>query len=47
LRKFYQEAPAGEPLAILGSSGFLEVAVNGGHAARSLGLKIGDAVEVK
>jgi S-adenosylmethionine hydrolase len=47
LRNFYQEVPAGEPLAILGSSGFLEIAVNGGHAARTLGLKFGDTVEVK
>ena len=47
VRQFYQEVPANEPLAILGSSGFLEIAVNGGNAAQLLGLKIGDAVEVK
>ena len=47
VREFYQEVPAGEPLAVIGSSGFLEIAVNGGNAAQTLGLKIGDAAEVK
>jgi S-adenosylmethionine hydrolase len=31
---------------ILGSTGYLEIAVNGGNAARALGLKLGDIVEV-
>jgi S-adenosylmethionine hydrolase len=47
LKRFYQEAPAGQPLALVGSSGFLEIAVNNGNAAQELGLKIGDVVEVK
>jgi S-adenosylmethionine hydrolase len=31
----------------MGSSGFLEIAVNGGSAARQFGLKIGDKVTVR
>lgn len=46
IRKTYQEVPAGEPVAVIGSTGFVEIAVNGGHAVRQLGLKIGDPVEV-
>lgn len=38
--------PKGEPLAILGSCGFLELAVNGGSAAQALGLAVGAPVEV-
>jgi hypothetical protein len=47
LRRIYQDAPAGQPVALAGSTGFLEIAINAGHAAQSLGLKIGDPVEVK
>jgi len=46
VKKFYQEVPSGQPLAMMGSTGFLEIAVNGGHAAKALGLKLGDVVEV-
>ncbi len=46
IKKFYQEVPTGQPLAILGSTGYLEIAVNGGNAAQALGLKLGDVVEV-
>jgi hypothetical protein len=46
IQKFYQEVPAGQPLAILGSTGYLEIAVNGGNAAQRFGLKLGDMVEV-
>jgi S-adenosylmethionine hydrolase len=35
---------AGEPVAIVGSSGFLEIAVNKGHAARALGVNRGAEV---
>lgn len=45
-REYYQQAPSGEPLALLGSSGFLEIAVNSGSAAHKLGLKVGDPVEL-
>lgn len=43
----YQAAPAGQPLGIVGSCGLLEVAVNGGSAARSLGLRVGSKVQVR
>lgn len=47
VRKLYQDAPRGQPLALVGSSGFLEIAVNGGDAARMFALTLGDAVEVR
>jgi S-adenosylmethionine hydrolase len=47
LKQFYQEVSPGQPLALLGSTGFLEIAVNGGNAAQRLNLKVGDPVEVK
>jgi len=47
IKEFYQQAPPGQPLALIGSTGFLEIALNSGHAAQSFGLKIGDPVVVK
>lgn len=47
LKRFYQEAAKGQPLVLIGSSGFLEIAVNGGNAARALNLKIGSVVELR
>ncbi|HYG34068.1 MAG TPA: SAM-dependent chlorinase/fluorinase [Clostridia bacterium] len=41
---FYQAVPAGKPVAVVGSSGYLEIAVNSGNAAQKLGLKIGSPV---
>jgi S-adenosylmethionine hydrolase len=43
---YYQAVRRGQPIAVLGSSGFLEIAVNGGSAARRLGLEIGVKVKV-
>jgi hypothetical protein len=37
----FAQGAAGVPIAVLGSSGFLEVAVNRGHAARTLGANRG------
>ncbi|MDE3065997.1 MAG: SAM-dependent chlorinase/fluorinase [Verrucomicrobiota bacterium] len=45
--EFYGAAPPGRPVAVMGSSGFLEIAVNGGSAARKFGLKPGDTVIVR
>ena len=42
----YAEAPPGEPLALWGSTGRLEVSVREGSARRALGLKRGDPVRV-
>ena len=46
LASFYSEAPLGKPLSVAGSSGFLELSINGGNAARKFGLKRGDAIKV-
>ena len=40
----YQEIPVGEPLAIIGSCGTVEIGVNQGNAKEKLKLKIGDPV---
>lgn len=47
LAEFYGAVPLEHPVAVLGSSGLLEIAVNGGSAARSFGLRIGDRVTVR
>jgi hypothetical protein len=46
VKAFYQSVPAGQAVAVPGSSGFLEIAVNGGSAADHFGLKTGDRVHV-
>lgn len=43
----YADAESGEAVALVGSSGWLELAVRDGHAASSLGLRRGDHVEVR
>jgi S-adenosylmethionine hydrolase len=40
----FAQGAAGEPIALLGSSGFLEVAVNKGNAARALAVNRGAEV---
>jgi len=47
IESFYQSVKIGQALAMPGSSGFLEVAVNGGSAVRKLRLKIGGGVELR
>ena len=42
----YADVPAGELLALVGSFGLLEVAENGGSAARTLGLARGAPIEL-
>jgi len=44
---YYQAVPKGKPVAVLGSSGFLEISVNGGNAARGLALRIGNVVTLR
>ena len=39
LRAFYRAVEPNSPVALVGSSGFLEIAVNGGSAAKALGLR--------
>ena len=43
----YSEVEEGSPLAIVGSTGFLEIAVNTGSAHQRLGLKQGDPIRVE
>ncbi len=44
LAQTFAQGAAGEAIAILGSNGFLEIAVNKGHAARTLGVNRGAEV---
>ncbi len=46
IRRTYGEVPSGSPLALVGSSGFLEIAVREGSAAEQLGLRVGDRVRL-
>lgn len=43
----YAQVGQGELVALIGSSGFLEISVNHGSAAERLGVHLGDAVEVR
>jgi len=43
----YDSVPKGKPVAVIGSSGFLEIAVNGGNAAQSLKIQVGTPVTVR
>jgi S-adenosylmethionine hydrolase len=43
----YENGRPGTPLALVGSRGYLEIAVNKGHAARTLSARKGDTVKVK
>ena len=47
LNRAYAESGTSEPLAIIGSFGLLEIAVNCGSAEEQLGLKRGDAVIIR
>lgn len=47
LKRTYWDAAPGEPLALIGSSGLLEVAVRDGSAAEELKLGVGDEVIVE
>jgi len=43
----YGQVSLGMPLCIIGSSGFLEVAINQGNATQTYGIKVGDLLEIK
>ena len=45
-KAFYQSVPTGQAVAVPGSSGFLEIAVNGGSAAKRFRLKIGHRISI-
>jgi hypothetical protein len=44
IRRAYSDVPMGQPIALINSSGLLEIAVRQGSAANLLGLKVGDGV---
>lgn len=46
LATHYQAVPTGKAVAVAGSSGLLEIAVNGGSAAQQLKLPVGDKIVV-
>ncbi len=46
LAKTYGDRPAGTCLALVGSHGFIEIAVNGGSAQKMLGCRNGDPVRL-
>lgn len=46
VRRTYSEAPSGSPVAVVGSSGFIEIAVRDGDAASTLGLSRGAKVRL-
>ena len=43
----YEGAPSGKAAGVISSSGFLELAVNGGSAAKKFRLKVGDPIMVR
>jgi S-adenosylmethionine hydrolase len=45
--RVYAEVGVGELLALVGSSGHLEIAVRDGNAAEALGVRLGDEVLVR
>jgi S-adenosyl-L-methionine hydrolase (adenosine-forming) len=47
VRRTYAEVKSGELVAVVGSAGFIEIAVRDGDAARKLGLARGSAVTLK
>lgn len=44
LGPYYQASPPGTPIAVFGSSGFLEIAINGANAAQQFGIQPGQPV---
>jgi hypothetical protein len=42
----YADVAEGQLLAVVGSSGFIEISVNQGNAAAQFGIKVGDTVEI-
>ncbi len=46
LRHTYADVAAGQPVALIGSSDLLEIAVRNGSAARVLGLHVGDVLDI-
>lgn len=47
IHKTYSEVPPGAALALVGSSGFLEISINGGSAAQAFSVSIGDPITLQ
>lgn len=47
IHKSYGDVPAGERLALFGASGYLEIAINQGAAAKLLGMKVSETVRIE
>ena len=47
IQNTYGDVGMGEPLALIGSSGLLEIAVRAGNAAAEMNLKVGDGVALR
>ena len=47
LRRTYWDVAPGKPLALIGSSGLLEIAVRDGDASKQLKIKVGDEVSIR
>jgi S-adenosylmethionine hydrolase len=47
VRRTYWDVAPGKPLALIGSSGLLEIAVRDGSAAVDLKIRVGDEVVVE
>ncbi len=47
IRSTYSGVASGNALALVGSTGMLEISVNQGHAASDLGLTVGDSIEIQ
>ena len=46
IHRTYGDVASGEPLALFGSNGFLEIAVHAGNASELLGIRKGDTVKI-
>jgi S-adenosylmethionine hydrolase len=44
---YYQSVAKGAPIAVIGSTGFLEIAINGDNAASHHGIRVGDPVTLQ
>jgi S-adenosylmethionine hydrolase len=47
LKRTYSDVAPGEPLALIGSSGLLELAIRDGSAADALNIRVGDEVVLR
>jgi S-adenosylmethionine hydrolase len=47
IRQTYHDVATGQPLALIGSAGLLEIAVRDGSAAHVLNLRVGDIVSIE